>query len=295
MPGNGADMDIFCENCQKNVGKIADEKIPVGKKLSVSCPKCGENIHFARPAEMSGAGSAAPSLSGEHITQLELNTQTYPNNEDRIVASDYDIAVIDKIIREAWEKTKGFKRFFWGAAAIFSGLVIILLMVVNIVTGGNSNAFVALFITTLFAIFPIVAGINVIAIRRSVNLPVNYKMAFSYFGYTLPLLIAVILIIIMTYIGFFLFVLPGIYLSVAYALSIPLIVEKNMGPWQAMEASRKAIHKCWFTFFGINFAMGLLVNLSMIPLGVGLIWTMPMLFIVNAILYREIFGVTQQA
>ena len=53
-------MEIFCEKCQKNVGKIADEKIPVGKKVSISCPKCGDKIYFARPAEMSGsAGTGA--------------------------------------------------------------------------------------------------------------------------------------------------------------------------------------------------------------------------------------------
>ena len=32
----------------------------------------------------------------------------------------------------------------------------------------------------------------------------------------------------------------------AYLLAIPLVVERGLSPWQALEASRKAITQHWF-------------------------------------------------
>ena len=36
-------MNIICENCQSKF-KIADEKIPAGKRATVACPKCKGKI-----------------------------------------------------------------------------------------------------------------------------------------------------------------------------------------------------------------------------------------------------------
>lgn len=38
-------------------------------------------------------------------------------------------------------------------------------------------------------------------------------------------------------------VLPGIYLAVSYQLSLPLVADKGLGPWEAMETSRKIVSK----------------------------------------------------
>ena len=84
-------------------------------------------------------------------------------------------------------------------------------------------------------------------------------------------------------------VLPGIYLSVGYALTLPLILDKGLGPWEALEASRKAIHKKWWTVFGLYIVMMLLYTVSAIPLGLGLIWTVPMFFVMIGILYSRFF------
>ena len=61
-------------------------------------------------------------------------------------------------------------------------------------------------------------------------------------------------------------------------LAIPLIVERGLSPWQAMEASRKAITQHWFKVFGLFLLL-------------GLIWTIPLFVMVMGVLYRTIFGV----
>ena len=95
---------------------------------------------------------------------------------------------------------------------------------------------------------------------------------------------------ILVAIGFLLLVLPGIYLMVAYSLAMPLVVEKGLSPWQALEASRKAITKSWFRFIGLGLAIMVIMIVSMIPLGIGMIWTIPMAMIAFGIAYRNIFG-----
>jgi uncharacterized membrane protein len=72
-----------------------------------------------------------------------------------------------------------------------------------------------------------------------------------------------------------------------------LIADKKLQPWQAMEASRKAITHRWLKVFFLLLAMSLIIFASMLPLFIGLIWTYPMSVVLIGILYREIFGVEQ--
>ncbi|MDY6905097.1 MAG: zinc-ribbon domain-containing protein [Thermodesulfobacteriota bacterium] len=54
-------MDISCENCG-NSFKVADEKLPAGKTVSIKCPKCKEKTSFPVPAKtenQSGSDGAA--------------------------------------------------------------------------------------------------------------------------------------------------------------------------------------------------------------------------------------------
>jgi uncharacterized membrane protein len=89
--------------------------------------------------------------------------------------------------------------------------------------------------------------------------------------------------------GFVLLVIPGIYLAISYAFVYPLVVDKNLGAWEAMELSRKTVTKQWFKFFGLAVVSAVLIILSAIPLGVGLIWSLPTVYIAYGLLYHHIF------
>jgi len=301
-------MDIFCQKCQQLVGKIADEKIPVGQKASVKCPRCGEKISLFRPEpavapEIDAADvqpiSAAQQQPGSAIPGWQGAGEDIPKTTVPGVTPDYDFA-IGEVLKEAWQKTSGVKGPLWGAIfmtflvmALAIGALAMVAKALDLETSGVALG-LALQITFTVALYPFMAGVMMIGIRRSVDLPINWKMAFAYFSYLLPIVVAAFLLTVLTFIGFMLLIIPGIYLSLAYMLAIPLIVDKGMGPWQAMEASRKAIHKHWFKIFGLYFAMGVIYVLSMIPLFLGLIWTMPMFVVVGGILYREVFGVSEK-
>jgi uncharacterized membrane protein len=84
-------------------------------------------------------------------------------------------------------------------------------------------------------------------------------------------------------------------LAIGYCMTMPLIGDRNLRPWQAIETSRKAVSKRWFQFLGLFLVVGLLVLVSMIPLGLGLIWTAPWSINVIGVVYRRAFGVAQTA
>ncbi|MEJ2061331.1 MAG: hypothetical protein P8Y64_12730 [Gammaproteobacteria bacterium] len=212
------------------------------------------------------------------------------------VSGNYDFNIGD-VLAEGWRRTKGMKGSFWAAGALF---FLVMIAVTLLLTGamavlgvpqeGLLGQFIVQLVMTV-VVYPFMAGFLMMGIRRSVDLPISMDTAFGYFGFAVPVIVAAILMSVLTTVGFMLLVLPGIYLSIAYMLAVPLIVEKGLGPWRAMESSRRAITKHWFKVFFLMIAMSIILLISMIPFGLGLIWTYPMMVTVMGVLYREVFGV----
>jgi hypothetical protein len=46
-------------------------------------------------------------------------------------------------------------------------------------------------------------------------------------------------------------ILPGIYLFIAWMFSVPLVADKGLEFWSAMELSRKVVTRVWFEIFGL--------------------------------------------
>lgn len=213
---------------------------------------------------------------------------------DDALAGRYNFQ-IGEVMQEAWSMTRGMKGAFWGgaivlyvaylAAAVIGGLLFkdspVLRTVFNVLLGGLAPV---LFI-----------GLIAMGVRRAAGLGIRYATALGSFDKAVPAFIAGLLSTLLTYVGLFLLVIPGIYLAVGYCMSLPLIADRNLRPWQAMETSRKAVTKRWFQYFGLFIAVGLLVLASAIPLGIGLVWTAPWAMNVIGVVYRRTFGVAQTA
>jgi len=206
------------------------------------------------------------------------------------IAGNYDFTIGD-IISKAWAKTQGNKGTVW-LAILFYILASIAIVVVS---------FIFLFIVPILGAFlspllqflvltPVMAGLYMVGIKIAANQATSGASIFDYFNKLWPLLLTFFLVVVMITIGFVLLILPGIYLAVGYAMALPLVVEKNLSPWAAMEASRKAISKHWFKIFGLYIVLTIILWISAIPLGIGLIWTLPLALILYGVLYTTMFG-----
>ncbi|MYM62949.1 hypothetical protein [Pseudomaricurvus sp. HS19] len=151
------------------------------------------------------------------------------------------------------------------------------------------ESMILMFVTT-----PLWVGLGMMGVRRAVDGPLKSTDILQYYRAIVPLGITMILMYVLLVIGFLLLIIPGIYLSIAYSMALYLVVDKKMSPWRALETSRKAVTKHWFPMFGLMFVLALFNLIGMIPLGIGLIWTYPLLMIALGIAYRNMFGVESE-
>ena len=137
-------------------------------------------------------------------------------------------------------------------------------------------------------VYPLGIGLGLLGIRRAAGKDTPLSTLWEPYSQFIPLIVMLVLMGLLIVGGFFLLVLPGIYLAVAYSFAPYLIVEKNMGVWEALETSRKAITTCWWRYFGLLLIAVLLCIVGTIPLFIGLIWVLPIL----AIAIGEVFVAT---
>ena len=116
----------------------------------------------------------------------------------------------------------------------------------------------------------------------------TYRDLFSAYRLLLNYLVGSIVYGIMVAIGFVFLIAPGIYLAVKYQFYDYLIVDKGMGPIEAIKRSgvltegvKRNLVLFWLALVGINI-------LGLIALGVGLIATVPVSWLANAYVYRRL-------
>ena len=221
-------------------------------------------------------------------------------NLDDAVAGNFEVNMM-QTLGEAWRGLKGFKLKCHIALLLYFLVILGLAMVAGVLvavlgaTGADPSVFnvinlvVQIVITAVM--LPMGIAVLIMGMRHANGGTVSAGEIFRHFGSIGKLLLCYILQTLMILIGLVLLVLPGIYLMFAYMYAMPLIVEKNLGVWRAMETSRKALTRVWFRFFGLMFVIGLINIVAAIPLGLGWIWTIPWAVLTMALVYQKIFGV----
>lgn len=85
--------------------------------------------------------------------------------------------------------------------------------------------------------------------------------------------------------------IPGIYLAIAYLLTIPLILDRRMSFWDAMETSRKIVTKQWFSWFVFGLLMGVINIGGVIACIVGIFFTIPLTYCMWVAAYEDVVGI----
>ena len=198
---------------------------------------------------------------------------------------------IGEVLKTASEKQVGFK-FNYVIALIIYGAIstaITFVQEASVETSVGGMASLIEIIITL-VLFPLGVGLGLLGIRRAAGKDTPVNTLWEPYSHALPLIVMFILMAVLVVAGFFLLVLPGIYLSIAYSFAPYLIVEKNMGVWQALETSRKAITQYWWRYFGLMIVALVLIIIGAIPLLIGLIWVLPIVAIATGEVFAKTFG-----
>ena len=198
---------------------------------------------------------------------------------------------IGEVLKTASEKQVGFK-FNYVIALIIYGAIstaITFVQEASVGTSGGGMASLVEIVITL-VLFPLGVGLGLLGIRRAAGKDTPVSTLWEPYGHALPLIVMFVLMAVLIVAGFFLLVLPGIYLSIAYSFAPYLIVEKNMGVWEALETSRKAITQYWWRYFGLMIVALVLIIIGAIPLLIGLIWVLPIVAIATGEVFAKTFG-----
>lgn len=245
------------------------------------------------------------------------------------MSSNHPLSIRD-IFTTAWSKVYGAKASIWGGLIIISAIMLLLNYIEHGIEGKiNQGTFASL--GTLIMIGLIVqliqflfhTGMIYMGIQRSQNLPISYRMVFRAFQsfelelklivlYLLQFFVVLIPIALMVYsyimlddnenstnpfIWWMIFtvgLIALIYLSVSMFLSIGIVIDKGQGPWSAIIQSFRLVKPHFWRIIGLLIAELLILAISAIPLGLGLIWTLPLVFIVYGEVYKRLFlGIKQ--
>lgn len=72
--------------------------------------------------------------------------------------------------------------------------------------------------------------------------------------------------------------IPLTYLSIAWSFAYTLVIDQGLGPWTALEVSRRVITRRWFAVFILMICSGLLVLLGLLGFVIGIFFTLPLGF-----------------
>ena len=127
--------------------------------------------------------------------------------------------------------------------------------------------FVATF--TLTGVF--YGGLYYYVAKRVRGEPTELGDAFSGFSVCFgQLVLATMVVLTLTILGFLCLILPGIYLAVCWMFTYVLVRDKGLQFWDAMELGRQVITKQWFRVFGLLLLL-MLIALAFLAVPLGLL------------------------
>jgi hypothetical protein len=138
---------------------------------------------------------------------------------------------------------------------------------------------------------PMLGGLYWMMLKKVRGQPTEFSDAFAGFSIAfLPLFLGYLVIAILGVAGLILCVLPGIYLFVSWKFALPLIADKKLDFWPAMECSRKVVSRHWWKLFGFTLVLLLVNLLGFACCFVGSLVSAPVTIAATMYAYEDIFG-----
>jgi uncharacterized membrane protein len=144
--------------------------------------------------------------------------------------------------------------------------------------------------------FVLLGGLEYMFVRRIRGEEVQIGDVFA--GFNLALLnlaLAGLMKWLLISLGLVLCILPGIYLAVGYVFALPLVIDKKMEFWPAMEVSRRVVHHHWWSTLGLVIVLALVALAGFLACGVGALISIPVASAAFMYVYEDLFGAAAAA
>lgn len=139
--------------------------------------------------------------------------------------------------------------------------------------------------------FVLLGGLDYMFVRRIRGEEVQVGDVFAGFNLAfINLAMAGLVKWLLTSLGLLLCILPGIYLGVGYVFALPLVIDKKMEFWTAMEVSRRVVHQHWWSMLALVIVLALVAFAGFLLCGVGALITIPVSSAAFMYVYEDLFG-----
>jgi serine/threonine protein kinase len=194
-------------------------------------------------------------------------------------------------LRRGWGLVRG---DFWPIVGI-SALISVLWAVANssgaVISSGNGTTTAGGSLLGLLVSGPLTGGLYLFFLKRIRGETTTVETAFSGFSHRfLQLFLASFVSLVLIGLGFFCLILPGVYLAVAWIFTLPLVIDKGLDFWPAMELSRKIVSKHWWKFFGFIIVLLLLKLAGIVVFIVGFFIAAPIAKASLMYAYEDLFA-----
>ncbi len=139
--------------------------------------------------------------------------------------------------------------------------------------------------------FVLLGGLDYMFLRRMRGETVQIGDVFAGFNLAfMNLAMAGLVKYLLISLGLVVCILPGIYLGVGYVFALPLVIDKKMDFWPAMELSRQVVHKHWWSTFALLIVLALVAFAGFLVCGIGEVITIPLASAAFLYVYEDLFG-----
>ncbi|SKA58872.1 hypothetical protein [Enterovibrio nigricans] len=149
---------------------------------------------------------------------------------------------------------------------------------------------IALFASTVLSA-PLYAGASLMGLSHAIGFRTKPRHIVKGLAYAMTVILAMSFISALQSFGNQILPLLGIFLGIAFSMTILLICEKRLRPVEAMIVSFRAITKKMIPLTLVYIVIAVLFLFSYATAGIALVWALPFMFNVKGVLYREMFGV----
>ena len=105
---------------------------------------------------------------------------------------------------------------------------------------------------------------------------------------------AAILYMLIMYAGLILLIIPGIIWAIKFGLCFYFVIDKGLGPIEALKASSRTTMGVKWELFGFGILCGLINFLGMLCLIVGIFAAYPTVVVAHALVYRQLLAQTPE-
>lgn len=233
------------------------------------------------------------------------------------------IASIGKILKESWQLVHGMKgkMFIMGIilpliymiCLYYITVLVVVYLMISVALMPLSKLLLVVPIYLLFLIllyyglFFILTIIIMLGIRRAIGLQLGVKtICIQYIrelgDTSLIFLIWLVTIFSTIYLKWLFpnhkvifFIIEHIIVNygIVFPLicfALPLVITKRCGVLEAITLAYHILRKNWLSFISCSIIMGFIMVISAIPVGIGLIWTVPMAVAMMGVLFRNATG-----